>query len=615
MKNIILVIGAIVLLVSCGGDSKKDKDKSGVSGWAKEAVWYQIVPDRFYNGDSSNDPTLAEMQEAFPELPRGWRISPWTAEWYKLQSWENRAGKDFYKNAGYRRYGGDLQGVIDKLDYLENLGVNVIYFTPLFESSSADKYNAVMYRHIDNNFGPNPQNDKRIWENEDPADTSTWQWTSADSLFLQLIKKAHDRGIKVVLEGVFNRTDKQFWAFRDVIKNRENSKYVDWYTIKSFDDSTTKEDELKYKSWDTINGLPAFKQDTLGLVKGVRTYIKHIVERWMDPDGDGNPSDGIDGWCLDTAEKIDHDFWKDFRKWVKDINPEACIVGEVWWKDWQNGRMYNPVPWLDDEFDAVLNYRFTRAVKQYLFQKIKVSGPEEFADTLLTQKGEYPKENLYALINLLGSHDTERLATLIVNPDYIYDHSASPKDNPNFYIRKPNEEELAKLKLAVGIQMTLPGVPHIFYGDEAGMWGGDIPDNLKPMLWADMEFENDVIHPYDLPRQIDSVKFNSSLFNWYKTLIAIRKNNKELTQGGTDFIVIDEDKETLAYKRQIKDEEDDAVWVIINNSRKPYELRYVDPERLPMDRKVKDLITGKDYKFDNSIIKAEMEPYQILILK
>jgi glycosidase len=215
-------------------------------------------------------------------------------------------------------------------------------------------------------------------------------------------------------------------------------------------------------------------------------------------------------------------------------------------------------------------------------------------------------------MNLLGSHDTERLASLIVNPNNWYDHRASAKDNEDFDVRKPNTEERAKQKLAVAMQMTMPGAPHIYYGDEVGMWGGDDPDDRKPMVWEDLDYEDEKAHPFGKDRPVDTVEFDKEIFNWFKNLINIRTDNDILSLGDIEFFVIDEDNEVLGYKRTLNDE---SVWVIINNNNSNYSLAYMNPDLLPMDKKVKDLISGSDYEFDNKKLKAELDPYQVLILK
>ena len=612
MKQIILLIITITFF-NCTGEQKPTVKPEDVPPWAKKAVWYQIFPERFNNADPSNDPQPKDMEGAWPYfIPEGWQVHPWTSDWYELQPWEEQTGHDFYWNAGVRRYGGDLQGVIDKLDYLSDLGINAIYFNPIFEAPSLHKYDASMYHHVDNNFGPNPDKDREIWATEEPGDPSTWEWTSADSLFLNLIQEAHKRDIRVIIDGVFNHTGTQFWAFKDIVENQEESKYKDWYTINSFDDPNTEENEFEYEGWLGVKDLPEFKENENGLVTGPSEHVHAIVKRWMDPNGDGDPSDGIDGWRLDVAEMVSHNFWRTFRKWVREINPEAYLTGEVWWEDWQNNKMFDASPWFGDQFDAVMNYRFTRAVKHLVFQTEEDVKPQGFIDSMKTQYKEYPVDNVQVLMNLMGSHDTERHASLIVNPNNWYDHEASVKDNPDFKVRKPNEEERAKQRLAVGIQLTMPGAPHIYYGDEAGMWGGDDPDDRKPMVWPEYDYEYETTHPFGKERPTDKVEFDQELFNWYKSLIAVRKNNKVLSLGDIEFFVIDNEKEVFGYKRILDEEE---CWIIINNNPISYSLDYMNPEQFPMDKSVKDLISNKDYKFDNRKVKAELKPYQILILK
>lgn len=580
---------------------------SRVPDWAKDAVWYQIFPERFNNGDKSNDPTPNDIIQGWPyQVPAGWQIVPWTSDWYKLQPWENN-GHGFYWNAGTRRYGGDLQGVIDKLDYLKDLGINAVYFNPVFESPSLHKYDATFYHHIDNNFGPNPHKDKTIWEREDPSDPATWQWTTADQLFLSLLKEAHKRNIKVIIDGVFNHVGTSFWAFQDIIKNQQNSKYKSWFSIKTFDDPVTPENEFDYEGWVGIKDLPEFKEDSTGLVKDVANHIHSIVKRWMDPNDDGDPSDGIDGWRLDVAEMVHHEFWQKFRTWVKEINPEAYITGEIWWKDWQNNIMMNAYPWLQgNEFDAVMNYRFTRAVKKFISdQKTQITA-KAFEDSINTLRREYNSENFSVLMNLLGSHDTERLASLIVNPDYWYDHNGNPAQRKSFDVRKPNKLERMRQKLMVGIQMTMPGAPMIYYGDECGMWGGDDPDCRKPMVWPELNYEDEKSHPFGKTRPDDKVIFDSKLFNWYKLLVSIRNNNKTLRTGSLDFINSG-NEHILIFSRKLGN---NSIFVVVNNNN--------SKENIILNQNSNELtnkINGEKFTTSNSKFTIELNPYEIKILE
>jgi glycosidase len=583
-----------------------------VPAWTKQAIWYQIFPERFLNGDLSNDPKPDDMKGAWPYfVPEGWQNHPWTSDWYKLQPWEIKTGKDFYWNAGVRRYGGDLQGIINKLDYLKQLGINAIYLNPIFESPSHHKYDASMYHHIDYNFGPDPKKDSEMWEQENPADPTTWKWTTADKLFLKLINECHKRGIKIILDGVFNHTGTTFWAFQDIVKNQQNSKYKDWYTIKSWDDPKTEANEFDYEGWLGIKDLPEIREDKNGLVKGPREHIHEIVKRWMDPNGDGNPNDGIDGWRLDVAEMVNHNFWKEFRTWVKGINLNAYIVGEIWWEDWSKYKMMNAAPWLKgDEFDAVMNYRFVRALKNFVINKKDPIGPQGLIDSLNTLYKDYPVENNYAMMNLLDSHDVERVPSMIVNPDLLYDHGGNPAQTKTFDVRKPNTNERLIQKLIVGMQFTLPGAPQIYYGDEAGMWGGDDPDCRKPMVWKEFKYETETTHPFGLPRPADEVKFDENIFKWYQKMASIRKENKVLSLGEIKFYVFDEAKKILGYTRELDGEK---LFVIVNNNSSE---NIVSTEKFLNGKKTfVDLVTGKKLEWIKNNSDIKLNPYQIMILK
>ena len=603
MKSIRILFILILIPLLLSDAQNTNTNISSVPDWAKTAIWYQIFPERFYNGDKSNDPKPIDMEGAWPYyVPDGWQISPWTSDWYKLQPWEVKTGHDFYWNAGVRRYGGDLQGVLDKLDYLQNLGINAIYLNPIFESPSLHKYDASMYHHIDNNFGPDPNGDRKLWAQENPADPETWKWTSADKLFLKLIKEVHKRGMKIIIDGVFNHTGTQFWAFKDVVKNQQKSKYKNWYTIKKWEDPNTKENEFDYEGWLGVKDLPEFREDANGLVTGPKEHIHDIVKRWMDPNGDGDPSDGIDGWRLDVAEQVNHNFWKEFRTWVKGINPNAYIVGEIWWDDWNKNVMMDARPWLKgDEFDAVMNYRFARALKRFVINQKERLNPSGFADSLNTLYTQYPTENNYVMMNLLDSHDVERVASMLVNPDIWYDHNGNPGSNKDFDVHKPTHYERLKQRLITGIQFTLPGAPDIYYGDEAGMWGGDDPDCRKPMVWPDMKYETETTHPFGKKRPADEVKFDQSLFDWYKKLAEIRKDNPVLSLGKIEFVAKDDVNKILEYKRY-----NDSQSLIILVNDKNCEVDYKINKGL-----MRDLLTGLQFDTSN---KMKLNPFQIMIL-
>ncbi|MBC8181624.1 glycoside hydrolase family 13 protein [candidate division KSB1 bacterium] len=601
-----------IFIINC--NCTKEQKLQTVPDWAKQAIWYQIFPERFCNGDTSNDPTMKDLEGGWPHYtPDEWQIHPWTSDWYNLQPWEKKYKKDFYWCAGLRRYGGDLQGVLDKLDYLQELGINAIYFNPLFESPSLHKYDATMYHHIDNNFGPAPEKDKEIWKKENAADPATWQWTTADKLFLKLIEECHNRGIKVIIDGVFNHVGNTFWAFIDVIENQQNSMFKDWFIIKNWDDPNTPANEFEYEGWLGVKELPEITEDENGLVSGAREHVHAIVKRWMDPNGDGDPSDGIDGWRLDVAEKVNINFWKTFRTWVRDINPDAYITGEIWWEDWENNKMFNAAPWLQgDAFDAVMNYRVAKVIKNFVIDKKGKISSQEFVDAIGQIHTDYNWDNVLVCQNLMDSHDVDRLASQIVNPDRWFDHYANPGQNPHYEVRKPTKTEMLKLQLVVAMQMTLPGAPMIYYGDEVGMWGGDDPDCRKPMVWKELHYEPEVAHPTGKFRPKDEVTFDNELFAWYEKLIRIRKENPVLSLGKIDFFLSDVKNNILGYKRNYQNE---TLWIIINNNNEPKSINLDSEVFAASTDKLVDLITNTDFSSLVTDNKLSLKPYQVLVLK
>jgi len=551
--------------VPAKGAILKDDSLHSVPDWARSAVWYQIFPERFRNGDPANDPTVADIAGAWPsEIPDNWTISKWTGDWYALQPWEQADNKGFYFNAQLRRYGGDLQGVLEKLDYLQDLGVTALYFNPLFESPSLHKYDATMYHHIDNNFGPNPEGDRDIRTSEDPADAATWKWTSADSLFLQLIREVHRRQMKIIIDGVFNHVGRTFWAFQDVRKKGRRSQFRDWFTIRSWDNPDTPDDEFDYVGWHGVKELPELREDSNGLVHGPREHVHQIIRRWMDPNNDGDPSDGVDGWRLDVADMVAIPFWREFRKWVREMNPQAYLVGEVWWEDWKNDRMFNATPWLrGDVFDAVMNYRVAQAAGLFFKDRKNKISASEFSRRLDRIRNDYRRDATEVLMNTFDSHDTDRLASQIVNPDTRYDGNVNVAGNREYNVRKPTASEWATFRLMVLFQMTYVGAPCIYYGDEVGMWGADDPDERKPMLWSDMHYDDETSHPFGLSRPRDVNSVDTVLFAWYKRLIAIRKSTPALSRGTCTPIVIDDAHDLLGFLRSW---ENKMVIVILNNA-------------------------------------------------
>ncbi len=510
--------------------------------WARGIVWYQIFPERFADGDTSNNSSLVDKVdlEAGRKIP-GWKVTRWTSDWFAESKWEKKLGGGFRRHLYERRYGGDLQGILNHLDYLKKLGVGAIYLNPVFDALSLHKYDASTYHHIDVNFGPDPEGDKKLIASEDPDNPSTWKWTSADKLFLKLIEEVHKRGMKIIIDGVFNHTGIYFWAFQDIIKNREKSKYKNWYEITSFGNKNTK---LKYKGWSGVKSLPEFNRTKDDLMPGPKQYIFYITKRWMDPNNDGDPSDGIDGWRLDVANEVPLGFWKSWRNLVKSINPQAFITGELW-------GLYPGYITEKGPFDALMNYTFAFAVNQFFIAERNKVAASKFIKELQKIDQSYPKRNLDVLQNLVDSHDTERIASMIANPDRKYDHDADSR-NPNYNAGKPSPANYKKQEIIAAFQLTYRGAPMIYYGDEVGMWGADDPDDRQPMVWNNLDYEVQVITPASGFKRgfgIYKVEQNKELLAFYKKIIKIRNDNSALKYGSLNFLYSNDKRNSFAFER------------------------------------------------------------------
>lgn len=582
MKKLFPIVAALVILVQV-------ISAQTVPDWAKKVVWYQIFPERFRNGDFKNDPEASDLEESYS----GWKVSPWTSDWYKLQKWEEEHSRNFYDDVFDRRYGGDFEGIIEELPYLHKLGINAIYLNPIFDSPSLHKYNTSTYIHVDHNFGPDPEGDLKIMAEEDPANPSTWKWTSADRLFLKFIKEAHRLGMKVIIDGVFNHVGTNFWAFKDVLRNQQKSKYKNWFVIKSWNNPATGE-KFDYEGWWGLKSLPIFRKDSVtGLVHGPREYIFAITKRWMEPFG--NVKDGVDGWRLDVPNEIPHPFWKDYRKLVKGINPSAYIVGEIWG---------NASSWLKgDEFDAVMNYSLAKAVVHFFIDRKLGISSTEFDNDLKMLRKSYPEDINYVLQNLIDSHDTDRLASMIVNPDRPYNSDNSPRNNPNYSVRKPDSAEIKRQKLIVLFQMTYIGAPMIYYGDEAGMWGATDPDDRKPMLWPDLSYEDEKSCPIsNCKRPDDRNVFNWDLFHYYSMLIHERLSNNALMLGTYRTLVADSSNQIFVFERRYKG----SVAIVGFNIGANKETISV---KLDVSVKsLRDVLSDKTFNVKNSFVKFDIEP-------
>lgn len=575
-----------------------------VPEWAKSAIWYQIFPERFRNGDPGNDPRVVDIKGSDPQEPVAhWEVHPWGSDWYELQDYEKKNGDDeLWKHLLRRRYGGDLQGIIDQLDYLEDLGINAIYLNPVFDSPSLHKYDGASYHHIDPNFGPDPEGDRRLMATETPIDPSTWVWTRADELALELIRKAHARGIRIIFDGVFNHMGINSFAFQDLKKNQQASPYKDWFTVTVWDDEEAGT-EFAYEGWFGVKSLPEFAEDVNGLADGPKEYVFAATKRWMNPKGQGSEH-GIDGWRLDVAFCVGHQFWKEWRKHVKSINPDAYLTAEI---------VDTPdkvKPYLQgDEFDGEMNYNFAFASAEFFFhpQESRISATE-FDRELARLRNLYPKGVAYVTQNLFGSHDSNRIGSHIVNRGIgsfrdwgNYFGLSQAAGNPDYQVRKPNDEERQLQKLFAIFQMTYVGAPMVYYGDEVGMWGANDPDDRKPMIWPDIEYADEVFNPDGSKRKPDSVAVNEELLAHYRKLIGIRNQHEALRLGSYRTILADDAKDVFVFERSHAGQ---RLWVVINNKPKAQEIPLTFSTA---QGQVTDLLAGKEFIVESGKLLLPVE--------
>lgn len=376
-------------------------DRFKAPDWVRETVWYQIFPERFANGDPGND----------PEGTLPWNSKP-------------HPGRDDF-------YGGDLQGVIDHLDYLQELGINGIYFCPIFKAKSNHKYDTIDYFEIDPAFG-----DKET--------------------FRRLVDEAHKRGIRIMLDAVFNHIGIESPQWQDVIENQEKSRYADWFHIRQFPvedvrNLSTEELEqigqLNYETFAFTGHMP--KLNTAN--KEVQDYLIEIATYWIK-------EFDIDAWRLDVANEVDHHFWKRFYKATTSLKDDVYIVGEIW---------HSSQKWLEgDEFHAVMNYAFTDSIIDF-FIKEEISA-QEFVSRLNEHWLKHRQQTNEVMFNMLDSHDTPRLLTMANgNKDIV--------------------------KAALTFMFLQYGSPCIFYGTEIGLAGENDPDCRKCMIWDVKQQDRDML--------------------------------------------------------------------------------------------------------------------------
>lgn len=529
--------------------SAKSVIRVHVPDWAKDAIWYQIFPERFCNGDSRNDPQIADFSS---EPVPGWEVRPWGMDWYEQTAWEKNRG-DYFHSVYLRRFGGDLVGVRKKLDYLQDLGVTALYLNPIFMAPSLHKYDGACFHHIDPCFGPDREGDlqllARAGETENPG---TWIWTAADRYFLELVGDVHRRGMRVIIDGVFNHTGTRFFAFQDLVKNGKKSRYKDWYRIEKW----KKDGSFEYLGWFGHKGLPELERTQRCLVKPVKEYIFNITRRWMDPEGDGT-ANGVDGWRLDVAFCVPHGFWREWRRLVKGINPEAYITGEIVGPAGEFLR--------GDEFDGVMNYMWLYPTLAFFTPHEKSISAGQFRRAQDKLLKAYPKDAGYVLQNLLDSHDTGRVLTMLESACPPFDDWTAffefPRvaSNKKLVTTKPGPRARQILRQMVVFQMTYVGAPMIYYGTEVGLWGANDPDNRQPMLWEDVEYS---VQEHDFKGAVHRIvrEPDQEIRTFFKRMSRLRNQHAVLRRGRLKWLDTTHPK-LLAFARL----DASSSWLILLN--------------------------------------------------
>lgn len=477
-----------------------------VPDWLKDGVMYQIFVDRFFNGE---DRILNPKKNSF--IYGNWNDRPM----YVREENGDIARWDFF--------GGNLRGVIKKLDYLRDMGINIIYLNPIFKATSNHKYDTGNYKEIDEMFGD-------------------------EETFKELCEEGKARGIKIILDGVFSHTGRDSIYFNMFNKEKsigayqsKDSMYYSWYRFTSYPD--------EYESWWGIKDLPNVDELNPGYLEYIIRSEDSVISKWMDL--------GVAGWRLDVADELPDEFIKILRKKVKGKNNDGIIIGEVW-EDASNKSSYGAKReyFFGEELDSVTNYPLRDSILAFLKGHM---GSRYFGRRILSLKENYPKENFYSLMNLIGNHDTERALTYLGN--------------------------LELLKLAVVIQMTMVGVPLIYYGDEAGVEGGKDPDNRRTFPWGEE---------------------NKDILYTYKKAIAIRKNNKIFINGDIDFILSDES--VLVFKRTLQEQ---VIYVCVNRDMNNEKEIILPLEKGRLTKK--DLLTDEGRMISDS--KLTLAPLEAVILK
>lgn len=333
----------------------------------------------------------------------------------------------------------------------------------------------------------------------------------------------------------------------------------------------------------------------------LKRHIFAVTRRWMDPLGNGDISQGVDGFRLDVAELIPAAFWRDYRKFVRSINSDAYLVGELWWDDWPD-KLLNPNPWLQgDIFDANMNYRWYMPTRSYFgLAEPAVPTPTAYIAHIDSVSSGVSRDVLYAQMNLTSSHDSPRFMTSMLNRGQ-YKYRVNPRENRRYLLKSADAVTKERMHLLLVKQFTDVGAPHIWMGDEMGMWGADDPDTRKPLIWNDLEFDDESADPFNRRRSSEPVRFDEKRFKLYQELIDLRKTHSVLRLGGKTYTLADDGRNILAYERYSDSE---LILVLINNDDSPQRVSYFS---LRTDSRVVDLQSNPSHDWDlrNQLVQSK----------
>lgn len=545
--------------------------------WMQNGVVYQIFPDRFRNGRNSNDPSPDALRYGYPDNALDQII---TLSWGELpegycRHYTNPAEPCDEGPRGRDYFGGDLRGVMQRLNYLESLGVTVIYFNPVFDAGSNHAYDTQNYYQIDPFFGTNAE-------------------------FQQLVREAERRGIRIVLDGVFNHVSSDSSYFDRYGHYAEvgacesiDSPYRVWFTFRPQAGGPCAgpngPNTMTYDSWFGFDSLPVLDKTSAEVQNLVYASDDAVARYWLNQ--------GVSGWRLDVMgdPSFPFDFWPEFRTAVRETNPNAVIIGELWKK-------HETLPLVrGNGADTAMNYRFRNAILGF-FGTIDHKGfvddgqsnqpPSLFVRKLMSVREDYPDAAYYTMLNILDSHDTERILWSLTpgagNREGREFHAANLEYGKNI------------LELASVVQMTTPGAPTLFYGDEVGVTGADDPDDRRTFPWnpANDEFYG--------------VGGDTDLLQHYMLLTDLRHNNPVFRQGELIFLLADDTNYTLAYLLRT---EDAAALVAINRSGSSQTLHIDTSGLLPDGVQLSDALgTVSSVSASGGVLTLEMPALSASIL-